>query len=101
MAIPATTTSLGGGVGGGGGGVDDLLQKINDTGKVSTIAKTAQDWETFKADTGLSASLEEYTESKGAFLKKRDFLERVDQRKFERERTARERERFKNTKTKK
>eukprot|EP00977_Amphora_coffeiformis_P016707 scaffold5238_cov177-Amphora_coffeaeformis.AAC.2 len=76
-------------------GVDDLLQKMNDTGKVSTIAKTAVDWEHFKTDTGLAASLEEHTESKGAFLKKKDFLERVDHRKFEHERQVRERERVK------
>ena len=76
-------------------GVDDLLQKMNDTGKVSTIAKTAVDWESFKAGTGLAASLEEHTESKGAFLKRQDFLERVDHRKFAHERQERERERAK------
>ena len=76
-------------------GVDDLLQKMNDTGKVSTIAKTAVDWEAFKTDTGLAASLEDHTESKGAFLKKKDFLDRVDQRKFEYERQVRERDRVK------
>ena len=77
------------------GGVDDLLKKMNDTGKVSTITKTAHDWESFKADTGLQASLEEHTESKGAYLKRQDFLDRVDHRKFEKERQVRERERAK------
>ena len=80
---------------GGGGGVDDLLKKMNETGKVTTIAKTAHDWENFKTDTGLAASLEEHTESKGAFLKKKDFLDRVDYRKFEHERQERERDRAK------
>ena len=80
---------------GSGGGVDDLLKKMNDAGKVSTIAKTAHDWENFKTDTGLAASLEEHIESKGAFLKKQDFLERVDHRKFQHERQERERERAK------
>lgn len=83
---------------GAGAGVDDLLSKLNDTGKTSTLTKTAVDWETFKRrqdNTGLATSLEEHTESKGAYLKRQDFLQRVDQRKFQRERRARERERNK------
>jgi hypothetical protein len=95
-AAPASTAAA---AGSGGGGVDDLLQKMNETSKVSTISRTANDWESFKTDNaGLGASLEEHTESKGAFLKKKDFLERVDQRKFAHERNDRERNRLKNSK---
>lgn len=96
-AAPASKSAAA--AGSGGGGVDDLLQKMNETGKISTITRTANDWESFKTDNaGLGASLEEYTESKGAFLKKKDFLERVDHRKFTHERNERERNRLKNSK---
>ena len=87
--VAATATS---------GGVDILLQQLNDTGENSTLTRTANDWESFKTDTGLGVSLEAHTESKGAFLKKKDFLDRVDYRIFEHERIARERERGKKTK---
>ena len=65
------------------GGVQNLLQQLAaGNGKVSTVAKTSADWDQFKEKTGLGDKLEEQAESKQAYLKKQDFLNRVDHRKF-------------------
>jgi len=77
------------------GGVDNLLQQLSGPDKVSTVAKTHTDWDQFKQRTGLGETLEEQADSKTAFLKKQDFLHRVDHRTFEKERAERDRERAK------
>ena len=87
----STTTTAGG----GGGGVDNLLKKLAGPTKVSTVAKTSSDWDKFKEQTGLGEKLEEQAESNAAFLKRQDFLSRVDNRKFEIEKQERERIRAK------
>jgi hypothetical protein len=76
----------------GGGGVDDLLEKFVEK-KTTTVAKTSADWEHFKETTGLGEKLEEQAESSTSYLKKQDFLHRVDHRKFELEKQERDRER--------
>ena len=58
--------------------------------KVSTVAKTSQDWDQFKTTTGLGESLEAQAESSTAYLKRQDFLQRVDHRTFEMEKQERE-----------
>jgi hypothetical protein len=63
--------------------------------KTTTVAKTSADWEQFKETTGLGEKLEEQAESSTSYLKKQDFLHRVDHRKFELEKQERERERAK------
>jgi len=75
-------------------GVDNLLQQLNEK-KITTITKTAADWDQFKEKTGLGEHLEEQAESSTAFLKKQDFLNRVDNRTFEIERKERDRDRAK------
>lgn len=75
--------------------VDNLLQQLTGPNKVSTVAKTHSDWDQFKERTGLGETLEEQADSKTAFLKRQDFLQRVDQRTFEKERQERDRERAK------
>mmetsp|Transcript_7860 Transcript_7860/g.21921 ORF Transcript_7860/g.21921 Transcript_7860/m.21921 type:complete len:284 (+) Transcript_7860:59-910(+) len=78
-------------------GVDSLLHQMQDKKKTSTIMRTAMDWESFKEQSGtLGEKLEQHAESKGAYLKRQDFLNRVDNRKFEQERDDRERNRAKN-----
>ena len=73
------------------GGVDALLQQIQGQKNTSTILKTAMDWENFKQESGtLGEKLEQHAESKGAYLKRQDFLTRVDHRQFEQERQERE-----------
>ena len=80
----------------GAGGVDAVLAQIAGPGKLSTAQKTSDDWESFKgSDKQLQDELEKTAQSKDAFLVKQDFLNRVDQRKFELEKTERERERAK------
>ncbi|EEC47411.1 predicted protein [Phaeodactylum tricornutum CCAP 1055/1] len=87
--LPATTKSK-------GGGVDQLLQNLqNPNAKTTTIAKTSADWESFKDQTGLGTKLEEQAESKHAYLKRQDFLHRVDNRTFELEKQERDQERSK------
>ena len=76
------------------GGADALLQQMQGPKTTSTIMKTAMDWESFKEESGaLGEKLEQHAESKAAYLKRQDFLNRVDHRKFEQERQERERNR--------
>lgn len=76
-------------------GVDQLLQQLEGSGKVSTIAKTSSDWEHFKEKSGLGERLEEQADSNTSYLQKQDFLQRVDNRTFEVERNEREKQRGK------
>jgi len=77
------------------GGVDKLLNDMAAPDKISTVAKTSSDWDQFKDKTGLGNKLEEQAESKDAYLKRQDFLTRVDHRQFELEKQGRDRERAK------
>jgi Bucentaur or craniofacial development len=85
------------GGGSGGGGVDQILQQIAMSGtKLSTVAKTSADWDTYtNSVSGLRNQLEEHIESNDAYLKKQDFLVRVDHRQFNIEKTKRNQERAK------
>jgi hypothetical protein len=76
-------------------GVDSLLNQMNGPNKISTVAKTAADWDQFKEQTGLGEKLEEQADSSTAYLKKQDFLTRVDHRTFELEKKERDRSRIK------
>ena len=78
-----------------GGGIDSVLQQLSGPSKISTVAKTSSDWDTFKTETGLEGELEKKAQGKDAYLVKQDFLTRVDTRKFELEKTEREKERAK------
>jgi hypothetical protein len=78
-----------------GGGVDVLLQQLNAPQKVSTVAKTSADWDQFKQATGLGATLEEQADSATSYLKKQDFLSRVDHRTFDLEKKDRDVQRAK------
>lgn len=83
------------GAGTGAGNIDQVLQQIAGPSKITTVAKTSADWDSFKTETGLEAELEQKAQGKDAFLVKKDFLTRVDNRKFELEREERDRERAK------
>jgi len=89
-AAAATTTTAS-----SSGNIDSVLQQLEGPAKLSTVAKTSMDWDSFKTTTGLESALEQKANSKDAFLIKQDFLTRVDQRKFDLERTDREKERAK------
>ncbi|KAL7448167.1 hypothetical protein ACHAWC_000407 [Mediolabrus comicus] len=77
-------------------GLDNLLTEMSRPEKLSTISKTSTDWDLFKSknkDATLKEQLESRAEGNEAFLVKKDFLDRVDQRKFELEKEERDRER--------
>jgi hypothetical protein len=74
--------------------VDNLLAELAKPDKISVTAKTAADWDLFKAkNTDLEEKLESVARGNEAYLVKKDFLGRVDQRQFEIEKLERERER--------
>ena len=77
-------------------GVDDLLSELSRPEKLSTISKTSADWDLFKsknADAALKEQLENQARGNEAYLVKKDFLNRVDERRFKLERSKRETER--------
>lgn len=77
-------------------GLDNVLAQLEGPKKMSTVQKTSNDWEQFKeSDKQLQDDLEKKAQGKDAFLVKQDFLNRVDERKFELEREKRDRERAK------
>jgi len=74
-------------------GIDAVLSQIKGPQKFTTIDKTNIDWENFKGKTGLEEELKKKAEGKDAFLVKKDFLNRVDARRFEQEKDERNKKR--------
>uniref|UniRef100_A0A7S1VGP4 BCNT-C domain-containing protein n=1 Tax=Grammatophora oceanica TaxID=210454 RepID=A0A7S1VGP4_9STRA len=74
-------------------GLDHLLNQISGPSKLTTVAKTSSDWDSFKTKSGMEEQLEKKAQGKDAFLVKKDFLNRVDERRFEHEKSKREQER--------
>ncbi len=76
------------------GGLDNLLSQISRPDKLSTLSKTAADWDMFKStNVDLATKLEDTAMGNEAYLVKKDFLSRVDTRQFELEKAQREKER--------
>ena len=74
--------------------LDHVLKQIAGKKQMNTVEKTSKDWEGFKeTDQTLQDDLERTAQSKNAYLVKQDFLNRVDQRKFELEKVERDRDR--------
>jgi hypothetical protein len=74
--------------------LDTVLQQLSGPKRLNTVEKTSNDWESFKdAEATLKDELERTAQSKNAYLVKQDFLNRVDQRTFEIEKTQRDKER--------
>lgn len=78
-------------------GLDTLLTTLSRPEKLSTISKTSADWDLFKTKNApeLKEELENKAHGKEAYLVKKDFLNRVDERRFEIEKGERDRERAK------
>jgi hypothetical protein len=76
-------------------GIDSLLQELNGPGKLSTVAKTSADWDSFKQDAGVEDEIEKQAQGKNAYLHKQDFLKRVDERSFVQEKAQRDQDRSK------
>ena len=74
-------------------GIDAVLSQIKGPQKFTTIDKTNVDWENFKDKAGLEEELKKKAQGKDAYLEKKDFLNRVDLRRFEQEREERNRKR--------
>ena len=70
--------------------LDKALAAIKGPESVSTVAKSGADWDNFKEKEGLEDELQ--VAQKEGFLTRKEFLERVDYRKFEQERDQRLRE---------
>ncbi|OQS03364.1 hypothetical protein THRCLA_04333 [Thraustotheca clavata] len=69
-------------------GLDAVVDALQQPKKISTIEKSSMDWDSFKEKEGIADELEQYT--KNGYLDKKDFLNRVDLRKFEIEKAERE-----------
>jgi hypothetical protein len=79
-----------------GSSLDKVLAQLAGPAKISTVAKTSEDWEQFKqSDKQLQEEIEKKAQGKDAFLVKADFNSRVDVRKFQLEKDERDRERAK------
>lgn len=73
--------------------LDLLLNQLKAPKNISTLDKTAHDWEQYKDKKGIRDEVEKA--AKNGYLEKKDFLLRVDYRQFEKERDQREQERIK------
>mmetsp|Transcript_15094 Transcript_15094/g.30142 ORF Transcript_15094/g.30142 Transcript_15094/m.30142 type:complete len:154 (+) Transcript_15094:718-1179(+) len=70
--------------------MEDVLAALEGPAKVSTMAKSNADWDTFKSShAGLDKRLRQQAEGAGAFLQRKEFLERCDLRQFEAEKEGR------------
>ncbi|GMH71003.1 hypothetical protein TrLO_g7509 [Triparma laevis f. longispina] len=76
-----------------GSDIDSMLNTLKGPDKLTTIGKTAIDWDNLKESSGLGEDMEKAAEK--GYLDKKDFLNRVDSRKFELEREEREKVRSK------
>jgi len=76
--------------------LDAVLSNLAGPQKLSTVAKTSIDWDSYKGSQLSEVAkdeLETKAEGNDAFLVKKDFLQRVDLRRFEVEKEERERKR--------
>lgn len=72
------------------GGMTSLLGKIHGKKqKLSTLEKSKLDWENFKEEEGIGDELAIHNRGKEGYLERQAFLERVDHRQFEIERSVR------------
>jgi hypothetical protein len=80
--------------------LDKVLQHIaGGPKKKNTVEKTSEDWDSFKSEHQLlHDEIERAAQSKDAYLVKKEFLQRVDERTFLIEKDTRDQERAKRTK---
>jgi len=75
--------------------LDSILQ--GKKSKLTTFAKSQQDWNKFKKETGLEEELSSFTKGKDSYVEQQRFLERADLRQFEQEKNLRNKIRSKRT----
>lgn len=71
------------------GGLGSVLNKINKKQKISTLNKSKLDWDQFKKDNKLEDDLQIHNKGKQGYLERVAFLNRTEQRQFEKERDLR------------
>lgn len=71
--------------------LDKVLSLMDEPKKVSTMDKTSMDWDKFKEKEGIEDELKQYT--KDGYIEKQDFLQRLDQKRFEIEKAERDQKR--------
>lgn len=71
-------------------GIDYILSQIRGPTKINTITKTSHDWDHFKERNSLDEELKQNSEGRYAYLLKKEFLEKVDLRRYELEKQNRE-----------
>ena len=65
-------------------GLDTLVKSLETKKTLSTIDKSSYDWDKFKDKEGIKEEVE--AAKKNGYIEKQEFLSRVDQRQFEKER---------------
>lgn len=71
------------------GGLGSVLDKINKKQKISTLSKSKLDWDQFKKDNKLEDDLQIHNKGKQGYLERVAFLNRTEQRQYEKERDIR------------
>ncbi|KAL1256786.1 hypothetical protein QQF64_012331 [Cirrhinus molitorella] len=71
-------------------GMGSILNRIGaKKQKMSTLEKSKMDWDAFKTEEGISDELAIHNRGKEGYVERKNFLERVDQRQFELEKSVR------------
>ncbi|XP_026783606.3 craniofacial development protein 1 isoform X1 [Pangasianodon hypophthalmus] len=71
-------------------GMGSVLSRIGaKKPKMSTLEKSKLDWDSFKAEEGITEELAIHNRGKEGYVERKNFLERVDQRQFELEKNVR------------
>lgn len=94
MSSPASRPSPGGLPGPSSGkrpvGMSSILGHIGGKKqKMSTLEKSKMDWDCFKTEEGITEELAIHNRGKEGYVERKNFLERVDHRQFEREKEIR------------
>ncbi|KAI7802460.1 craniofacial development protein 1 [Triplophysa rosa] len=71
-------------------GMGSILNRIGSKKqKMSTLEKSKMDWDAFKSEEGIADELAIHNRGKEGYVERKNFLERVDHRQFEREKNVR------------
>ncbi|KAF1770730.1 hypothetical protein GCK72_002553 [Caenorhabditis remanei] len=70
-------------------GLLDAAKALTKRSKMSVLEKSDQDWKDFTRQNNLKEDLESHNRGKGGYLNKMEFLNRTDNRQFEKERAFR------------
>eukprot|EP00938_MAST-03A_sp_MAST-3A-sp1_P005135 g5135.t1 len=74
-------------------GLDSMLDCIKDPKQINTVEKSSYDWDKYKAENKLDEEFDK--QAQNGYVNKKEFLNRVDWRRFESEKKIRDRERAK------